>query len=435
MTTLPDEILLSLFQNLDVEELQSICALNKRLWQFCQEKSILNKIMDLKIFPGKITSVIKNGTLYVFGINNYVLPYLELDPPINKNCKMAFPVKNEKEQTFSGLHRVILPESMGTPEGVYALSDHCYFLYNTKGEVYVLGDGKLGCLGTGTMGNRRKWTKLKGISGKVIDMKGNYYLIRHPTEAKMIRRGVMGALTEEGDFYYWGLKRDNTLNMTPQLIPSDKKWMDFTISKNGGRLLSEEGDIYLWNTVDKEIFPPNFPPRNKVVQIAGSLYLDEEGKVFIGRIISGKINKIPVDQKLVPTDDEDLAEETPTLLFTNRGGPAQYELVKKEPFTEKIISIGSVGTSVFLTENGEVYTQGYENRGALGYRIGKFSGTLNTPYPTLLELPEPVVSISINSSTFNTTIGVITENNRIFFWGNSSFWNIGSSYPYEILLD
>ena len=80
--------------------------------------------------------------------------------------------------------------------------------------------------------------------------------------------------------------------------------------------------------------------------------------------------------------------------------------------------------NVLLTEHGEVYTLG-GGRGK-GYRIGHYRGRGPTriPLPTLVELPDIVQTITAN----RTDVAIITQNKRIFFWGQ------GYDYPKEIRL-
>lgn len=263
---------------------------------------------------------------------------------------------------------------------------------------------------------RRKWTKVKGIRGKVIALQGTVHMKRHATKMEMIHYGEMYALTESGDVYFWGGDR----YLTPQLISSEMKFIDFYRNL----LISEDHDVYI---LDRENLAVNPHKLNKeqVITISGNMYLNREGRVIRHIFLPRDRIRTPIQEKFVPTDNLEVADPSIDLLYKEQGKYV-YVPLEKLPFDEKVIDlVGGMGFYVILTEEGEVYTLGTEQGGGLGYRIGHYRGKgKRVPLPTLVELPEIVQTIAVNTND----VAIVTQNKRIFFWGRNN------DYPREIRL-
>jgi len=410
---------------LDKKDIRRLCLMNKRLEIFCQEDWIKNKILDLKIFPGRIVSVIKAEKSFIFGESKYIIPNLEFNPPRNFLEKKSpfVRAKSLGNRKLGGLYEVILPDYMGVPVGAFSLEEDCYFVYNENGELFAIGTGRFGGLGTGSKGNRRKWTKIKGIKGKVVDLKARVVRKPPPRNWGAVKYNQVQALTEEGDLYFWGIYdvyRNTREVLSPELLKTEKRWIDYDFK----HLIDEKGEVYLWIIGTQKFKRTAISAKDdgKIIQVANRTYLDTNGKVFY--FVEGYV---PITHKLVPTEHKEIAEESPTLLY---GTPPKQVLLSKLPLKERIIAIGGTRTKVYLTENGEVYTQGTIT-GVLGYRIGSlYEGKLQTPLPTLVELPGFVRYLSTNE----ISVGVITKDNRIFSWGHFTSTSFPTRYPHEIIV-
>lgn len=241
-----------------------------------------------------------------------------------------------------------------------------YFI-DQNNTLYAAGSNASGQLGIGTIKNETRINPVK--------VQENIKLIRSG------KSGFAIALTLSGDLYSFGnnqfaqlglgttFNNDSSTNSVslPTLIDLNKqiKIIDIACGAQHTLLLSDKGEVYSFGS-----------------NLTGQLGLDLD---TTRKTVVGKPTKI--DQKY----------------FNN----------------EKIIQISSTEfTSFALSENGNVYAFGENDKGLICNNDNDFNKYYNVPTKTLLENIKKI-------STKSTTAMALSNDSKAYIWGNNTFRQFG----------
>jgi len=299
-------------------------------------------------------------------------------------------------------------------------------MLTSEGSLYSNGTGNFGQLGHGS-----EMTELT-----------NSLQIEPLPKIKYISSGYAYncVISEDGDIYSWGAGEDGRLGLgdndnrsKPTLVTADVKFKSVACGSTFTVALSTDNEIYSWGCYcatghieDEDTLVPKkikiFEGRlfHKISIGPGSyhvLALSASGKLFswghnrcgqlgIGSNIGEKEN------------EEDFYVRIPFMVSKCMIGDKLMDISNY-----KITDITSGwGHSMFLTSNGKVFTSGRNHQEQLGFSkdicMTNGRGIIYYPYFKLVEFLEDYTIIKIFAGGEHSA--VLTDDNRLIFWGNCS---------------
>ena len=307
-----------------------------------------------------------------------------------------------------------------------------------NGDLYLWGENRFGCLGTGDSEDRELPVKI--MSGVKDVSLGLYF---------------SGAVTESGDLYMWGYNDVGQLGTeeisTKEYSPAPVKIMehvnDVELGASKAAAITEDGELYVWGssscgyTVDGEAegsrTPVKIMDNVKMVSLGKNTEfgaaLTEDGSLYTWGKWSGNgsiMPKYPAEKIMdhVKTvcmgyDTAAAVTESGELYIWGESwhgalgnGDTQHTYTTspvKIMDQVKEVSLGN-DHGAALTEDGTLYTWGNNGAGNLGNGV---TGTCATP----VEAMENVAQISLGGGHF----AAITEDGELYTWGQSNKDQLG----------
>lgn len=352
---LPDEMLLKvLIETDDLKTLSKWCRTSKRVNRICQDEGLW-KQKYLKDFGE--TKLIESETW-----------------------------RERYKQTTS----------FGINSPISAGRDH-YGIIDQKGNLYMVGNNKLGQLGVG-----------KGVKESKIPI-----LVKFPEKSQKVisisaSTSITGAVTEDGKVYFWGFNgqekffpyTDNNpyIWLPKELIflPSIEKARKIVISEMGYVILLEDGSVY-FSVYDYHVdynisFMKGHLKLDAIDISVGGDFDNSEGVLAI----------ITKDHKLYMWGD---------LIDFIRNGNDTIRNPKYIPLPELVINV-VLGTdyAMVLSTTGNVYTFGRNLRREFWIDSDIDSDIEMVHRPILVRFPEKIVQIE--------TYAALSITGRLYMWGS-----------------
>lgn len=211
--------------------------------------------------------------------------------------------------------------------------------------------------------------------------------------------------------------------------------------------VAHSNDIYAFNSTSKKWLKQNIPVRSGVLQIIGSinfflaLYKNSQLEVWsrvIRKLPSWKLERTltfsPKDQivSICPILNGDVLTEIERIMAVTVSGTV---ITCGAPFTvrfenfpfpndvkiKSVVSSGNVqrGFRMALTNNGAIYTWGFNQNGVLGRTPDDVDNQANVP--RLVEIPDNdrIMQIACSHDHRNAICLALGESGRVYGWGKS----------------
>ncbi|MBQ4331593.1 MAG: hypothetical protein IJC31_07140 [Spirochaetaceae bacterium] len=279
------------------------------------------------------------------------------------------------------------------------------------GELYTWGNNEFGNIGNGNT-NVQTTPHLVGISGRVknvvTDSSGQ----------------TVFAITEDGKLYSWGknncgqIGNETTNNQTtPYLVKGIDGKIKDVVSSKGETIyaITEEGKLYSWgknstgqvgNGTTEYQTTPCLVIDGKIKNVVSSgrdfvIAITEEGKLFSwGKNNQGQIGDINADDsglsnQLIPHLVEGIAGKVKDLIINDN-------------------------TVFAITEEGKLFSWGNNQKGQVG----------NNSYDDMIKSPQEVlIGVKVKNVfiSFNETVYAVTEEGKLYSWGNNINGQVGNN--------
>ncbi len=331
-------------------------------------------------------------------INADVLPKLVANN-INANIQVQQFFDREK------IRQVVVPK-----HSAYGSLDYTVIALTEKGDVYTWGLNQ-SLLGDGTTTNN--YIPRKIAIHDVVKITAGY--------------GYVGALTSNGEVYFWGTIISHWTTITyasPTLVAHNAKDISAAPGGNDGGaiyMVTSNDTLSAWgpnayfvkydSNLHQWLHVPNYPNMSNVKQISNELILTKDGKVYKWTIT-----------------EESIVRNQPTATLVS----GLSNITIKRIFSVQTDD-GYLPDSFFaIADNGDLYVWGDNSYNQLG--VNRYSNPNPITTPTLNPYISNVLDIKSyifyqNNSAYNATTVALTTNNDLYEWGNGYQY---LSYPRKI---
>ncbi len=352
---------------------------------------IMSNVKSVSLGSWHGAAITENGDLYTWGYNSYG----QLGNGTTESSSTPIKImSNVKSVSLGSVHSAAITEN---------------------GDLYTWGSNWDGELGNGTT------EYICSIPTKIM------------SNVKSVSLGEdhSAAITKNGDLYTWG---DNELgqlgngtttdvftsNPTPIKIMSNIKAV--SLGKSASAAVTKNGDLYTWGsnscgklgngTTEDSYIPIKIMSNVKSVSLgwwSHSAAITQNGDLYSwGYNSSGQLGNGTTEDSYIP-------------IKIVIGKSEESEGPVTEETTLPQVELGGYHSAV-ITENGDLYTWGYNRCGQLGNGTATWDEIFPIPNPTPIKIMSNVKSVSLGD--FHSA--AITENGDLYTWGYNIDGQLGN---------